>query len=349
MDLSHLTSLSIISATIDAADLAKLITRAAKVKDLKLECIDLVKGSWPSVLKAISELESIDHLHLMYLREDGCKCFFLKQLDMDSVGGFMNDAFDNAFHHEWDDEYDDSENESADTHDDDGDSLPDLVPSDDPLVLASPITHVVEPELKLGGRGQGDVEDSKKDTGDGAKAKGDDAADDEMPDFVPSGTPLDYGGERGFYVCVEGHRLILKRLQTFIAEYNVGESITDPDIHAGFAGMGGIAIPMPPGAGGNGQAPVDVNGFNAFVTALSQGLGLPPHNPHHGPGGPPSANATQAATTGGATTATAAAPPTTASTSSTTPGPSAGYQAPHVSNYDEISGEDVSFANDEVD
>lgn len=331
MDLSHLTSLSINAASISATRLIKLISSAPELKELKLENADLLEGTWPSVLKPISQLEHVDHLHLMYLREDGCKCFFLKQIESEHSGAFMSNPFEHAFDNDWEDDYNsiDDDTEEDDDDDDSDGPLPNLEPPDDPLVSALPSDNVGAAEAVHGTgeqHGSGDNDDSAHLADDARdKAKQDE---EDMPDYVPSGTPREYGGERGFYVCVEGHSLVMKRLQTFIDEYNVGESISDPgaDTFPGFGGiaMGGGGFTIPLTVGGDAQAPPAPANFNAFMTAMAQGLGIPPHPADHAPGGANNANAPPAAattTTAGAAADTGAttAAASTANTTATAP------------------------------
>ncbi|KAM0717223.1 hypothetical protein Q7P37_007075 [Cladosporium fusiforme] len=323
MDVSHLTSLSINSAAIHATHLIKLVSRLTEVKDLKLECVNLTEGSWPSVLTAISKLGNIAHLHLMFLREDECKCYFLKQRESASADGFMDDAFGNAFGNEWEDELDYADDDFDDDHSDG--SMPDLEPADDPLIAGTPTDNDAAQELLSGASAHGDAKDKHFVTGDAEKAQ--DGVDDEenMPDYVPPGSHFDHGGERGFYICLEGRSLITKRLPTFIDQYNVGESVDHPGLGGlgAFAAMGGIAIPMPPPVPAPAAGVPAPPTFNALMAAFQQGFGLPPHNPNAAPGGAANANPPQpAATTAGGgtntgptTTAAPAAPTTT-----TTPG-----------------------------
>jgi len=77
------------------------------------------------------------------------------------------------------------------------------------------------------------------------------ADEDAMSEYVPRDFPRDYSSERGFYVCIEGHDKIVKRLNTFIDEYNVGEYMDEND--------DGFLPPMGPFAMGHGVATVAVN------------------------------------------------------------------------------------------
>jgi hypothetical protein len=73
-----------------------------------------------------------------------------------------------------------------------------------------------------------------------------------MSEYVPRDFPRDYSSERGFYVCIEGHAKIAKRLATFIDEYNIGEYVEEND--------DAFLPPMGPFAMGHGVATVAVNG-----------------------------------------------------------------------------------------
>ena len=74
--------------------------------------------------------------------------------------------------------------------------------------------------------------------------------DDVMSEYVPDN--VGDQSERGFYICIEGHEKIARRLATFIDEYNVGEYMDPADDMMGMGAIpvgGGMAIPIAVGAG----------------------------------------------------------------------------------------------------
>jgi len=298
IDFSKLTSLNVLGLSIDAARLTKSISQLTQVKDLRLYCVEVTPGSWPTVLVAIKKLENLNHLHLQYLRESGCKSYFLKQRD---TAPFDDpDELDAGFFaDEWDDEDDNSDVDDYS----DGD-LPELHPVD---------------ETRTGQTTTNDhaaATTTTAPTTTGATQVDEDV----MSEYVP-----DHGidsGERGFYICVEGHEKIAKRLVTFIEEYNVGDYMDPTDDLMGAMGAfpgdgamgvgaipvgGGMAIPIavgtgppPPGA----TVGQTAGGFGAFMNAMGLvGLGPLPgvaaHGHHHPPaftaGTDPTATATPAA------------------------------------------------------
>jgi hypothetical protein len=271
IDFSKLTHLNIIGLSIDAARLTKSIARLTNVKDLRLYCVEVTPGNWTTVLVAIKQLEHLNHLHLMYLRESGCKAYFLKQHDVPIIDD--PDEMDPGFFvNEWDDEDDDSD---VDNYSDGG--MPDLQPVDEslmPQTTASDNAATAAAAPTTTGPTQVD--------------------DDGMPEYVPDG--IVDGIERGFYICIEGHDKIAKRLVTFIEEYTCGEYMDPADDLMGMGGAmgaipvgGGMAIavgtgPPPPGAFVSQTAGA---GFGAFMNAMGLvGLGPPPGavlNGHHHP------------------------------------------------------------------
>jgi hypothetical protein len=294
IDFSKLTSLNVVGLSIDAARLTKSISQLTQVKDLRLYCVEVTPGSWPTVLVAIKKLEKLDHLHLQYLRESGCKSYFLKQHD---TAPFDDpDELDAGFFaaEEWDDEDDNS-----DVYDYSDGGMPGLQPV-------------------------GDDWAAETTTSDNATAAttaptATDAAqvdEDVMSEYVPYHA-ID-GGERGFYICVSGHEKITKRLVTFIEEYNVGEYMDPTEDLMGAMGAfpgggamgvgaipvgGGMAIPIAVGTGPPPPGAIvgqTAGGFGAFMNAMGLvGLGPLPgvaaHGHHHPP--PFTAGAAAAAAT----------------------------------------------------
>jgi hypothetical protein len=252
IDLSRLTTLNLLGLSVDAARLASSITRLRDIIDLRFYCVDVASGSWPPVLKAIANLQKLDHLHLMYLREAGHKSYFLKQRED------ANDAPPPGFGG-WpaDDDIDD--------HGDDismDESMPELQSADEPW----------DPQTSTFQHG-GPVK-----TDPGAHDGPTNTEEDAMSEYVPRDFPRDYESERGFYVCIEGHDKILNRLPTFIDEYNTGEFMDEND--------DGFLPPMGPFPMGHGVATVAVNGqmgnplpvamAGALLNYLAPPNGMPP-------------------------------------------------------------------------
>jgi len=280
IDFSKLTHLNVIGLSIDAARLTKSLAQLTHVKDLRLYCVEVTPGSWPTVLVALKKLETLNHLHLMYLRESGCKSYFLKQPDAAMIED--PDELDAGFFaDEWDDEDGDS-----DVDDYSDGEMPGLQPVDEswaPQTTASDNAAVTAAAAAPTTTAAAQVDD------------------DVMSEYVPD--HIADGSERGFYVCIEGHEKIAKRLVTFIEEYNVGEYM-DPtdDLMGAMGAMGAMGtIPIPIGGGmaipvtvGTGLPPPGAvvgqtaGGFGAFMNAMGLvGLGPPPgtaaHGNHHHP------------------------------------------------------------------
>jgi hypothetical protein len=268
IDFSKLTHLNVIGLSIDAARLTKSLAQLTHVKDLRLYCVEVTPGSWPTVLVALKKLVALNHLHLMYLRESGCKSYFLKQPD----AAMMEDPDEldaGFFADEWDDEDGDS-----DVDDYSDGEMPGLQPVDESWV---PQTTASDTAAAAAAAAPTTTAATQVD-------------DDVMSEYVPD--HIADGSERGFYVCVEGHEKITKRLATFIEEYNVGEYM-DPtdDLMGAMGAMGAMGtIPIPIGGGmaipvtvGTGPPPPGAvvgqtaGGFGAFMNAMGLvGLGPPP-------------------------------------------------------------------------
>lgn len=238
IDMSKLTTLNLLGLSVDAARLASSITRLRDITGLRFYCVDVAKGSWPPVLKAIANLENLEHLHLMYLREKGHKSYFLKQrLDADDAPqGFGSGFGDWAADHDLDD--DDDDDMSTD------ESMPELQPTDG--------SWGEPPSVSEHGVAVGTGPDHHDE--------------DAMSEYVPRDFPRDYSSERGFYVCIEGHDKIAKRLNTFIDEYNIGEYMDENE--------DGFLPPMGPFAMGHGVATVALNGnaANPLPAAMAGAL-----------------------------------------------------------------------------
>ena len=288
LNTSNLTDLNLRETATEGAALCKLITRSPKLKELKLDGLDLTTGDWPPVLKAISKLEYLDHLHLMYLREAGNKAYFLKQLDEDVDDLTPGNAFSHMMNPGWDD--DDYDDEDDDTDDD----LPDLEPASghDPHVApphgptlpslgsavnfgSAPTTTTTNHTTAAAAAPPSTTTTAQFATADPAEAI---PGNEPISDYVPNGTAADYG-ERGFYICISGHAKIMRELPIFIKEYSLGEALEDeepPGIFGGIAGLAGFgAIPL--GAGAPGAGPL--GGPGAALADLLGGMGAPTNNP----------------------------------------------------------------------
>lgn len=270
IDLSKLTSLNLTGLSIDSSRLTKSIVQLTQVKDLRLYCVEVTPGSWPPVLGAILKLETLDHLHMMYLRESGCKSYFLKQRDPADPNALGPDFFTD----EWDDEEDLSDDDDDDSDGTEGD-MPDLQPVDE-----SWVEHTTA----------GDHADAAGDVSINAGAT--QVEDDVMSEYVPDN--VGDQSERGFYICIEGHEKIARRLAKFIDEYNVGEYMDPADDIMGMGAIpvgGGMAIPIAVGAGPPpGNAPAQTaDGFGAFMNAMGLvglgplGGGVAVNHGHHPP------------------------------------------------------------------
>lgn len=267
IEMARLTSLSLSGLSVDAPRLVTSVIRLNDIKELKLYHMDLTSGTWPPVLKAIGNLEHLGHLHLMYLRENGHKSYFLKQNtdgrpaadDLGLGGGWGDDDDD-------DDEIDELEEGNITDE-----SMPDL----DALLDEPPawIQHMLDYHPTA--QQPGNQDQANHDT----PANDDD---DDMSEYVPDNHPPNqWGGERGFYICVKGHEKIAKRLPRFIEEYNVGEymdALAHLPVTFGTAGVATMTVnttnmlpPAPPG-------------FNAIMAAaIGNSLGPlgtqpPPNN-----------------------------------------------------------------------
>ena len=256
IDMSRLTSLHLLGLSVDAARLTKSITRLRDVIDLRFYCVDVSAGSWPPVLKAIANIEKLEHLHLMYLREGGHKSYFLEQrADADDAPQGFGPGFA-----DWipEDDLDDDDDISTD------ESMPELQAPTNGL-WETGFTTNSQHSAPVGAvpQNQNDVPIPDEDA---------------MSEYVPRSFPREYSSERGFYICVEGHDKISKRLTTFQNEHNLGEYMDEND--------DGFMPHIGPFAMGHGGATVAVNGQMgqplpaAMAGALLNYL-APPMGPAH--------------------------------------------------------------------
>ncbi|KAK4554989.1 hypothetical protein LTR86_007755 [Recurvomyces mirabilis] len=256
IDLSKLKKLSMDGVQMPASALIAGINQLISVNDLLISWTSLSRGNWTSVLRAIAQLPTLDHLHLMWLQEDGRKCYFLEQQEADRENDWLDDG-EAGF--DADDEEDD---------DDDDESMPELEPADGfdlPRSNDPPPTTSATPGKT-----------------------------DQNREFQAPGR--EGHGERGYYVCLKGAEEIAKYIPIFIKEYNLGEDLADealgmpfPPFAAGGAGPPG----MPPininnlmnmlGAPGLGGAPHVHPPAPAAFTQGNNAAGGGPHAHNHGP------------------------------------------------------------------
>jgi hypothetical protein len=269
LDLSRLTSFHLLGLSVDAAHLTNSVTHLRDVKDLRFSCVEVTSGSWPAVLKAMSSLERLDHLHLVYLRENGHKSYFLKQRDNPD-----NAPNEFGFGEQWD-EFNDPDNDDEDSTDD---SMPELQPADDLWVPQTSAPQQSGPEP------DGIDQNHRDEPG---------SEDDAVSDYVPDEFPTDHSTERGFHICIKGHGKITKRLRTFTDEYNLGENMDEDDdgflgpmgIPMGFGhGVATVALGGAPGAPGA-NLPPPPPGFGAFMTAMTGAAVGAATNPNINPAG----------------------------------------------------------------
>lgn len=256
VDMSRLTTLNILGLSVDAPRLASSITRLREIQDLKLYDVDVLSGTWPPVLKAMTKLEHLNHLHLMLLRENGHKSYFLEQRS-----GRPAQNGDSFLHNHWTEDDDDEDSDDLD------DDMPELQPDELWIQPHSTSAHHATQE-PAGNHSQDNHDETTVDD------------DDDISDYVPDEPRArSWEGERGFYICVKGHEKIAKRLPRFIEEYNVGDQISDialEDDH--FPMMLTTNMPAPPPGLGAFMAAIGNGGFGPFGPA-------PPPAPNNNPAG----------------------------------------------------------------
>jgi len=271
MDCAIITNMHLESMCITSAAIRTAVTKCTAIKDLRFLHVNLSKGTWVPILKAIQGLTAtLKHLHLMFLMERELKVYFLKQ----TIRG--EDEF------EEDEEFSDDEDPSGD-EDDTDDDMPPLEPLTPhaatlgSLETAGTGTFAVADDTMLPppiapGTASGPTNSSSNAPASGQNVEPATSSSEAHAtnDYV---APNDPGsGERGYYVCVRDSE-IAAQLPTFIAEYNLGESIEDE--YADMVG-GPFAGPFPgllPGAG-PAAAPAIISSF-----AAAMGIYGPPPPP----------------------------------------------------------------------
>ncbi|KXT17166.1 hypothetical protein AC579_314 [Pseudocercospora musae] len=269
-DLASLSSLSLENLCIEAKNLGSIVCRLRSVEKLTFHAIDLTRGSWVSILKAVGQLPAVSHLHLQFLQQGMQKVYFLPQPEESPEAGgepALNPFFGIGALGDNEDENWMEEEDGTD------DELPNLIAQEEPEFLkAQPKDSDFSPEPK--------PDMTKKCleyTGKDYKAPGRDA---EL--------------ERGYYVCLPSREEIEARLPTFVEQCNLGDSY---DQEMDFGNL--LNIPgLPPagvmtlsmvagGPGGNGPP----GGLNAFMNQLNAILGSAgPPPPFPAPPNPPGAN-----------------------------------------------------------
>ena len=262
LDCAIITNMHLESVCVTSAALRTAVTKCTSIKDLRLLHVNLSKGTWVPILKAIQGLTAtLKHLHLMFLMERELKVYFLKQ----TIRG--------------EDEVDDDDEEFSDDEDASGDEDG----TDDDMPPLEPLTpHAATlGNLETSGTGTFAVADNtmlpppippapaSEPTNSSSNAPASSQDIEPAPSSDAHATndyiaPNDPGsGERGYYVCVRDNK-IAAQLPTFIAEYNLGESIEDE--YADMVG-GAFAGPFPgllPGAG-PAAAPAIISSFAAAM------------------------------------------------------------------------------------
>lgn len=250
--LGKLKTLQLDNAIVSDALLARTISEAANLTELKLERVNLVKGTWPDILEAIMELEHLSHLHLMYLREGGCKAFFLTQLDVEPEDdGLVEDVDD------WiDDEAGSQADEELSVTTSDP-SMPDLEP-----VTGSASATATDLKAQTTMMPNNQPNDQPTTTLISQPTNTPDETLVEMLIFTPHGAEdMD---ELGSEICLDSRWLILKCLPAFIKKYNVGAVVEDGISDFPMDPL--FPIPLP----GDGAAG---HGFDAFMVELKAAMG----------------------------------------------------------------------------
>jgi len=258
LDLTIITNLHLESMSLASATMRTALTKCTSIKDLRLLHINLTKGTWVPILKAVQGLTAtLKHLHLMFLMERELKVYFLKQAVREG------DDEDES-------EFSDDEDPSGD--DDTDDDMPPLEPltpyAASPGNLETSATgtsavagNTILPSPSPHGSGSAPTSNSGNASAIGQNLQPTVLSDtDAINDYIAPNDPG--GGERGYYVCVRDK--IAAQLPTFIAEYNLGESIEDE--YADMVG-GAFAGPfpgLPPGVGPV-AAPAIISSFAAAM------------------------------------------------------------------------------------
>ncbi|KAK5676562.1 hypothetical protein LTS10_010863 [Elasticomyces elasticus] len=112
LDLSKVKKLSLDGACLSASSIVAALGTMQSVTDIRIEKSNLSKGNWVPVLQAMQKVPTLEHLHLMWLQEDGRKVYLLTQREVDREDEWLDDG--------------EADYVDDDTDDDD---LPDLEPA----------------------------------------------------------------------------------------------------------------------------------------------------------------------------------------------------------------------------
>ncbi|EGP88534.1 uncharacterized protein MYCGRDRAFT_92320 [Zymoseptoria tritici IPO323] len=255
MELENITRFSMESIAIsDTGILKAMLLKMLAVEKLTFYFVNIKSSAgWAPVLQILPQLPALNHLHLMYLQDNGRKVYLIEQPDDDELDNWGHEAA-----------AEDEDEWIADESSDDDDDLPDLIDADESVdensdedVLdveekpAEPtIPKVIVPPCKHAGK----------------------------KDYTLEGREA--APERGYWVCLNTREAILAELPRFIKDINIGEPaaafIDD------MAMFGNAVFGPPPGAAQPGMITV---GAGAFGLAL--GAGPPPAMGPPGMGVPP--------------------------------------------------------------
>lgn len=239
MDLSKLTKFQLDGVLINMNTLAAMVCQLKSAQMVVFVMVEIEKGSWVPILKALEMLPQLNHLHMQYLQADGQKCFFLEKPDEDedlTEPSWLDPLTDDML---GDGDEDDEDDEWSD---DDGDdeSLPDLLEEGGIALLEhasqEPIYPPISPRKSKKSAPLSPTKSTKK-ASPACLGRTD-------KNHRPPGIKT---GERGYYICVEGDE-IREQLPTFEKGYNLGGSVLGDEFD--FTGLLGNLAHMPPGAGG---------------------------------------------------------------------------------------------------
>lgn len=264
IDAGNLTKFSLDSLCIDVKTLAGIVCKLKSVQILALYLVSITQGGdWKPILKAIAQLPTVNHLHLMYLTEGAFRVYFLDQPSLDEGG--LDASFD-IFGHPVpggnEDQWTDDGGSGSD------DELPPLIPdgvnSDEPSLEAESVSAPPTTATAATPATTTKKTPCKQDGGKDYKAPG-----------------CQSHAERGYYVCIQGREVIQREIPRLIQKYNTGESEDDISnnlfntIFGGGAagGLGGPFMGMPgPAPAGAGAGAANANGGGNLLANLQANL-----------------------------------------------------------------------------
>ncbi|KXS95058.1 hypothetical protein AC578_3888 [Pseudocercospora eumusae] len=268
LDFASLSNFSLENLCIDAKILGSIVCRLSSVEKLFFHAIDLTRGNWVSILKAVGQLPAVNHLHLQFLQQGMQKVYFLTQpQESDEASGVpTNNPFfeSGALGDNEDDNWTEEEEEYGTD-----DEPPNLIAQELGFLKSQPKeSDISKPDM---------TKKCLEYTGKDYKAPGRDA-----------------DQERGYYVCLSSREEIEAELPTFIEQCNLGDSYDQGMDFGnllnipGLPNAGVVTLPMVAGGpGGNGPQ----GGLNAIMNQLNALLGpAGPPPPFVAPPNPPGAN-----------------------------------------------------------